>query len=423
MSKKAAFLVLASEQFGVQGEFTNKEMLAYAEGLDGFVKADWNWVFNKEYKIGHAKYRLPALAPESKRGRKPATEATPAEEVEVDTKVLMAPLGVAKISPAPQAKEVPVLKAKFDPNAVSTYNHAEVPAKDPLFVPFGEFRDVMEVVKSGKFFPLFISGLSGNGKTFMVEQACARARRPMVRVQISPETDEDDLIGGFRLVEGQTKFLKGPVLRAMEEGALLLIDEADRANPGKIMCLQGVLEGKPYYVKKTGEIITPAPGFNIIVTANTKGRGSDDGRYVAAAVLDDAWLERFPVTIAQQYPTKAVEKRILTAVFDEAKALTDENKQFIEVLTTWSEMIRKTFEENGADELISTRRLVHIVRTFMIFNDRARAIDLCTNRFDEMTKTSFKDLYSKLDATPAAGATQAPAEVGESASKDPDMPF
>jgi hypothetical protein len=414
-NRKAEFLVRAQEHFGKDSEFANREMLAFAEDVlskEGFVKADWNWVFNPENKIGSGRYRLPSEAPVSK--RKTREKAAPAEDTAPEMALPRAQ------SPVRDLKVV-----SFNPNADSTFSHAEVPVKDPHFVPFGEFKDVSEIVKSGQFFPLFISGMSGNGKTFMVEQACARNKRPMVRVQMSPETDEDDLIGGFRLVNGETKFMKGPVLRAMEEGALLLIDEADRANPGKIMCLQGVLEGKQYYVKKTGEIVTPAPGFNVIVTANTKGKGSDDGRYVAATVLDDAWLERFPITIEQQYPSKAIERRILTSVMTDgnAKDLKDEDKLFIESLTDWSEMIRKTFDENGIEDVISTRRLVHIIKTYRIFNDRMRAIDLCTNRFDIETKTSLRQLYTKIDATVNAAPQAQPADGMSVQSGADDIPF
>ena len=280
---------------------------------------------------------------------------------------------------------------KFDPNAVSEYEYAIVPDRDRSYVPFGDFKDVESIIKSCQFFPVFISGLSGNGKTFMVEQACSRAKRPMVRVQMSRETDEDDLIGGFRLIDGETRFMKGPILRAMELGAVLLIDEADRADPGKVMCIQGVLEGKPYYVKKTGEVVKPEVGFNIIVTANTKGKGSDDGRYVAATILDDAWLERFPITIEQHFPSDAVEKKILRSHgLDE---------DFITHLVAWSAVIRKTFMEGAIDELISTRRLVHIAKTYALFSDRMRAIELCINRFDEETKMAFLELYAKVDPT------------------------
>lgn len=310
---------------------------------------------------------------------------------------------------------------QFDPNAVSDYSYAVVPERDVHYVPFGDFKKIEMIIKSSQFFPVFISGLSGNGKTFMVEQAASRAKRPMIRVQMSRETDEDDLIGGFRLINGETKFLKGPVLRAMELGALLLIDEADRADPGKIMCIQGVLEGKPYYVKKTGEIVRPAPGFNIIVTANSKGKGSDDGRYVAAAVLDDAWLERFPITIEQSYPNQATEKRILSNYLCKNGICTDDENKFIEHLAVWADIIRKTFAEDAIDEVISTRRLVHIAETYKIFGDRMESIRLCINRFDEETKTAFLDLYAKVDPeiNPAALAPETQPMTGVSSQPDP----
>ena len=239
---------------------------------------------------------------------------------------------------------------------------------DPTFVPWGAYGDVTKIIKSEMFYPVYISGLSGNGKTFMVEQAAAKLNREFIRVQINPETDEDDLIGGFRLINGETVFSKGPVLKAMENGAILLLDEIDRAT-NKIMCLQGILEGKPVLVKKTGETVTPAPGFNVIATANTKGKGSEDGRFTAASIIDDAFLERFTVAVDQQFPAVSVEKKI----------------------------IRKTFYDDGVDEVISTRRLCHIVQTFSIFNDKMKSLDLCIARFDDDTKTAFLDLYTKVD--------------------------
>jgi MoxR-like ATPase len=366
------FLELATEKFGAEAIVPVAELVALAES-NGLANADHHWLYKSAYRSGRAQYRLPRH--------------------EADTTSLAAM--AADIVPI--RRETPVTK-KFDPNVVSEHEYAQVPSKDSHYVPFGEFKMIEKIISSGKFFPVFISGHSGNGKTFMVEQVCAKVKRPMIRVQMSRETDEDDLIGGFRLIDGETKFMKGPVLRAMEIGALLLIDEADRADPGKAMCLQGILEGKPYYMKKTGEIVTSAPGFNVIVTANTKGRGSDDGRYVAATMLDDAWLERFPITVEQEYPAPAVEKKILTNYLSD-DTLTDSDKSFIEHLVVWSEIIRKTFSEGAIDELISTRRLVHIAQTYRMLGDRMKAIRLCINRFDEETKTAFLDLYAKVDPT------------------------
>lgn len=289
-------------------------------------------------------------------------------------------------------KEIPKLSAAIKS---VTNDEVYVPSIDKYYVAWGNFKDVESIIKSGVFYPVFITGLSGNGKTTMVEQACAKTNREYVRVQITPETDEDDLIGGFRLVNGETVFAKGPVLKAMEQGAILLIDEIDRGS-NKMMCLQGVLEGKPVLVKKTGQLIKPAPGFNVIATANTKGRGSDDGRFVAATIIDEAFLERFTITMEQQYPPMATEKRIVMRHMEKYQC-TDSN--FAELLTVWSDTIRKTFEDDGVDEIISTRRLCHIVQTYAIFNDRRKAIELCVNRFDADTKEAFIDLYTKVDAT------------------------
>jgi midasin (ATPase involved in ribosome maturation) len=264
---------------------------------------------------------------------------------------------------------------------------------DPTFVPWGSFSDVVKIIKSEMFYPVYVSGLSGNGKTFMVEQAAAKLNREFIRVQINPETDEDDLLGGFRLINGETVFSKGPVLKAMENGAILLLDEIDRAT-NKIMCLQGILEGKPVLVKKTGETIAPAPGFNVIATANTKGKGSDDGRFTAASIIDDAFLERFTVAIDQQFPSQSIEKKIIAKHMDKF-GKTD--VEFAEKLVTWADIIRKTFYDDGVDEVISTRRLCHIVQTYSIFNDKMKSIDLCIARFDDDTKAAFLDLYTKVD--------------------------
>ena len=270
-----------------------------------------------------------------------------------------------------------------------------VPDYDDTFVPWGNFTEIVKVLKSGMFYPTFVSGLSGNGKTFQIEQACAKLNREYVRVQISPETDEDDLIGGFRLIKGETVFQKGPVIKAMEAGAVLMIDEIDRGT-NKIMCLQGVLEGKPVLIKKTGEVIEPKDGFNIIATANTKGKGSEDGRYSGASVIDDAFLERFTITLEQTFPTMQTEEKIVMKHMQKFEAIDEE---FAKLLVGWADAIRKTFYDEGIDEVISTRRLCHIVQTFSIFGKRDKAIALCVNRFDDDTRAAFIDLYEKVDAT------------------------
>ena len=265
---------------------------------------------------------------------------------------------------------------------------------DDTFVPWGPFRDITKVIKSEMFYPIYISGMSGNGKTFMVEQSCAKLNREFIRVQINPETDEDDLLGGFRLIDGETVFAKGPVLKAMENGAILLLDEIDRAT-NKIMCLQGILEGKPVLVKKTGETIYPEPGFNVIATANTKGKGSEDGRFTAASIIDEAFLERFTISIDQKFPTKKIETKI---VEKHMKKFSKIDPEFADKLTTWADIIRKTFDDDGVDEVISTRRLCHIAQSYKIFNNRLKAIDLCISRFDDDTKEAFLDLYTKVDS-------------------------
>jgi hypothetical protein len=291
---------------------------------------------------------------------------------------------------APVANTSATLTAEFD-----GFKENLVPTVDPLFVPFGNYKTVEKIIKSGMFYPVYVTGLSGNGKTFSVEQACAKTRREVIRVNFTLETDEDDLIGGFRLVNGETKFFKGPVIAAMEKGAVLLLDEIDLANPAKIMCLQSILEGKGYFIKKTGEFITPADGFTVVATGNTKGKGSEDGRFIGTNVMNEAFLERFPITCEQDYPTPAIEKKILGKVFE---SLDVNDKEYCEKLVDWADIIRKTFYDGGVDEVISTRRLVHIAKAYSIFDDRMTAIDMCINRFDEDTKTSFRELYGKIDA-------------------------
>ena len=268
-----------------------------------------------------------------------------------------------------------------------------VPVKDSTFVPFGNFKDVKKIIQSRNFYPTFITGLSGNGKTFSVEQACAQLNRELIRVNITIETDEDDLIGGFRLVNGETVWHNGPVIEALERGAILLLDEIDLAS-NKILCLQSVLEGSGVFLKKIGKFVRPRAGFNIIATANTKGKGSDDGRFIGTNVLNEAFLERFPVTFEQEYPTVANEIKILNGVSQQI-GVTDAD--FCKRLVDWADIIRKTFYDGGIEDLISTRRLVHIVRAFSIFNDKAKAIQVCINRFDDETKQAFLELYDKVD--------------------------
>ena len=280
------------------------------------------------------------------------------------------------------------------PAAVPAIQQNLVPNKDGNFVPFGNFADVKKIIKSKIFYPTFITGLSGNGKTFSVEQACADLNRELIRVNITIETDEDDLIGGFRLVDGNTVWHNGPVVEALQRGAILLLDEVDLAS-NKILCLQSILEGKGIFLKKTGTYVEPAAGFNIIATANTKGKGSDDGRFIGTNVLNEAFLERFALTFEQEYPSPVTETKILLRI---ASSLGKNDKEFCENLANWADIIRRTFNDGGIDEVISTRRLVHIIRAFAIWQNRMKAIKVCTNRFDDETKQSFIELYDKIDA-------------------------
>jgi len=297
-----------------------------------------------------------------------------------------------------------------------------IPERDDTFVKFGPFNDIKSILKSGIFYPTFITGLSGNGKTFSVEQACAQLNRELIRVNITIETDEDDLLGGFRLIDGSTVWHNGPVVEALERGAVLLLDEIDLAS-NKILCLQSILEGNGVFLKKIGKFVKPTAGFNVVATANTKGKGSEDGRFIGTNVLNEAFLERFPVTFEQQYPSVATEKKILERVASSVNAFSYKKKKYVEKLTNdgewrdiivdsdnvsdldfyarladWADIIRKTFYDGGIEEIISTRRLVHIVRAYSIFNNKAKAIEVCVNRFDDDTKQAFLELYDKVDA-------------------------
>jgi len=362
MSKKQQQIVDSlADKYGTEPQIIAlKDIKAVADDL-GFSYATLKMVVNADNKAGPGKYHFP-----------------PTNNV--------VPMPTAS-RPAPSSVSLSMETNSFSENLV--------PEKDELFVPFGNFKVVRDIIKSRMFYPIFITGLSGNGKTYMVEQACAATKREVIRVNFTVETDEDDLIGGFRLVDGETKFFKGPVIKAMEKGAVLLCDEIDLANPAKVMCLQSILEGKGYFIKKTGEFITPAAGFTVIATANTKGKGSDDGRFIGTNILNEAFLERYPITCEQEYPSIAIERKILTRVMEQIGIY---DQEFVEKLTDWADIIRKTFVDGGVDEIISTRRLVHIVRAHAIFDDRMTSIEMCTNRFDEETKLAFRDLYTKLDA-------------------------
>ena len=322
---------------------------------------------NKDYKVGKSLFKLPVEGDVAK-------NETPNKEAE---KIL---------TPVETKKEAAYIVSSLTGNIV--------PKKDPIFVSFGNYPDIKSIVKSNRFYPVFITGLSGNGKTMGVTQACAEAKRELIRVNITIETDEDDLLGGYRLKDGQTVWQNGPVIEAMERGAILLLDEVDLAS-NKIMCLQPILEGSGVFVKKINKFIKPAQGFNVIATANTKGQGSDDGKFIGTNVLNEAFLERFPVTFEQSYPSVSIEKKILNNTL---KASGKSDVKFVDKLTTWADVIRKTYFDGGVDEIISTRRLVHITQAYAIFDNKMKAIKMCTNRFDDDTKNSFVELYTKVDS-------------------------
>ena len=362
---KKRFVDLASVKYGEGAVMTRDEVKAFVKEADlGWV----SWFVRAPYRVGTGKFKLPVNG----------DMITPVK---------------------PKKVKLPVMKKiEVDEESVVAYHNPTenlVPEKDPLYVPFGNFNDVYTIIKSGRYYPAFITGLSGNGKTFMVEQACAKAKREYFRVNITVETDEDDLLGHYALIDGNTVWQDGPVVKAMERGAILLLDEIDLAS-SKIMCLQPVLEGKGVYLKKVNRFVSPSVGFNVLATANTKGKGSEDGRFIGTNILNEAFLERFPITVEQEYPSMSVERKILDKVF--ASLDITEYGDFAEKLVTWADIIRKTFYEGGIDEIIATRRLVHIVNAYAIFGDRKKAIEMCIARFDDDTKTSFLDLYSKCDS-------------------------
>lgn len=365
-SEKIKFIDAISKKYGKGAILSRSDINTFAK-KNKF--ANPSWLKKPEYKVGHGQYKLPT------EGVATVGKLVSKETVEVP-------------------KSVPQDATVVNLFATHMENENLVPSKFQGFVPWGHYKTMKQVVSSNMFYPVFITGLSGNGKTLMVEQLHAEAKKELIRVNITIETDEDDLLGGFRLVNGETKFVPGPVIEAMDKGCTLLLDECDLGS-NKLMCLQPVLEGKGVYLKKVNKWITPKQGFNIIATANTKGKGSEDGRFIGTNILNEAFLERFAVTIEQPYPAKKVEEKIVLGSMTKYGKV---DKKFATNLCTWSEVIRKTFYEGGIDEIISTRRLDHIAKAYSIFNDKLKAVELCVNRFDDDTKESFINLYTKIDA-------------------------
>lgn len=363
MNKNAKqFVVACEERFGSEAVI-NRDIITQVCNESGAPYPYW-LVTKEQYRYDRGQYKVP-----------------PSGEKIIKARMKEPELEVAYAQPA-QVLEFRQPKLVDD-------SEPSVPQKWHDYVPFGFYKDMKNIISSKAFYPIFVTGLSGNGKTLMVEQVCAELGRECIRVNISVETDETDLLGGPTLVNGNVVNRDGPVLIAMKRGAVLLIDEVDRGS-NKLMCLQGIMEGKPHYNKKSGEMVYPKSGFTIVATANTKGRGSDEGKYLSQ-ILDDAFLERFPITVEQEYPDVKTEKKILTPLIDD--------KEFVEHLCQWADVVRKSYDEGATDEIISTRRLVHIAKAFTIFKDRMKAITLCVNRFDEETKMAFLDLYSKVDSS------------------------
>lgn len=393
-SDRSVFMSAIKSMYGDIDVISRPQVVAVAEKLGTKLPA---WLTNDtSIRVGRGMYSLKGAAPVAFAKAEKPKVAKPAKAV--------AP---AVIPSVPVANDAEMVIANLSTNEVSL-----VPSKAKGYVPFGHYNDIRSIIASNKFYPVYVTGLSGNGKTMMVEQVSAALGRECVRVNITIETDEDDLIGGFRLLDGKTVWQNGPVIVAMERGATLLLDEVDLGS-NKLMCLQPILEGKPVYLKKINRVVHPAPGFNVIATANTKGKGSDDGRFIGTNVMNEAFLERFSITLEQEYPAQKVEAKILNNVL---AASNIEDKEFVEKLVMWADVIRKSFYEGAVTEVISTRRLVHICEAFSIFNqDRTKAIQLCLNRFDVDTKTAFLDLYAKLDekAQTTAEASAAPSSLSD----------
>ena len=374
-AKQKEFVDYAVQKFGTD-ELTVAQLKEANKKFGNKYAPQW-LIKNADYKVGKSMFKLPV-------------EGDIANTNSVPT---VSEVKMPKVEKAPETQTV--TEAAY---VVSSLTGDIVPKKDPVFVSFGNYPDVKSIIKSKMFYPVFITGLSGNGKTMGVTQACAENKRELIRVNITIETDEDDLLGGYRLKDGQTVWQNGPVIEAMERGAVLLLDEIDLAS-NKIMCLQPILEGSGVFVKKINRFVKPADGFNVVATANTKGQGSDDGKFIGTNVLNEAFLERFPITFEQSYPKPAVEEKILVQTL---KKSGKSDKEFCKKLVTWADVIRKTYFDGGVDEIISTRRLVHIIQAYAIFGKKMKAVEVCTNRFDNDTKNSFMELYTKVDAGASA---------------------
>jgi hypothetical protein len=396
LANRSEFYAAAKSLFG------NVESLSRSEVLEVCQKKNVpmpNWLLgDRAYRVGRGRYSLVAGVAAPRFKEKPVKVPRTAPKMLSPTvgPVMQKILETVDTVPVMNMNDAAMAATILQMNPLAQMQEFNlVPKKVTGYVPFGNFSDIRTILKSQKFYPTYITGLSGNGKTMMVEQACAQLERECVRVNITIETDEDDLIGGFRLQDGKTVWQNGPVVVAMERGAVLLLDEVDLGS-NKLMCLQPVLEGKPIYLKKVNRVVTPAPGFNIVATANTKGKGSDDGRFIGTNVMNEAFLERFSITVEQEYPSSKIESQILTNLLGASNV---SEPGFVDILVNWADVIRKTFYDGAVSEIISTRRLVHICETFLIFKNREKSVRLCLNRYDVDTMNSFMELYKKLDAS------------------------
>ena len=276
----------------------------------------------------------------------------------------------------------------------STDISGSIPTLKKHYVQWGNYKDVERLLASNKFFALYLTGDSGTGKDIMIEQACAKLGRAMIRVQITRETKEDQLVGSKSLVNGNIVYEDGPIVWAAENGACINLSEISAGDANELLCLQHVLEGDAFFVKSANKWVTPKAGFCVIATDNTKGMGSDSGKFVGTNILNSAFLERFKMTMEQQYPPVKIEREILAKEMLRHKSEVD--TKFIEELSDWVAVIRKTYMDEGIDEQITTRRACHIVDVHCNFFPVDKAIQLCTARFDDTTQAAFLTLWEKM---------------------------
>ncbi len=398
------FVELAQTEFGEGGILSRSDVFKLSKETHNI---GWpSWFLRSPYKIGKGMFKLPS--PDGILDIEDTSEISEESSIVSLATNSTAAMKTEEVSMATNVIEFP-----------NTDKESYVPSRVREYVKFGHYGDVKTIKKSGQFYPVFITGLSGNGKTMMIEQVHAELKKELFRVNITIETDEDDLIGHYALVDGKTVWQDGPVTMAMERGATLLLDEVDLAS-NKIMCLQPVLEGNPLLIKKEGRIVRPKEGFTVMATANTKGKGSEDGRFIGTNILNEAFLERFPITVEQEYPSVSVERKIIIKLME---SLGCEDSEFAGKLVDWADLIRKTFYDGGVDEIIATRRLVHIVQAFSIFNNRMKAIAMCVARFDDQTKETFMDLYSKLDDKVSMPSEEGESETSESTENEEEEDF